>query len=853
MSIEVPTLLLPKVTEIQVTTQAKPPIFPAAEPHSVSDPPKTTADASQPLSILIPKRDKGKQRATSPSADHIASNTRVGKRRARSPSGPGPSRKIRVVSGPHNTIIKSEEPQVTFMNVDTHISGVDKRTQRRIRYQDIENDETDEEEAGKEDEVDEVGDDDSSSKVKYTRPPITHKGVIPAAGTKLRADLLTCDRCWSKNVLCVRQQGGQACKACRTVRMKCSRVIPSCPRRRNLTEEDELLWRVQGIEPPSASAARARSRSHIQRKAASSEHSTRTPKRNIAVRHHVKAKEEDDEDEESEQDVDQQRSNRVDDRRPPPKREVSWTRSGRVVGFGKNPPSRSGSSWQSDQQDNTRATRLEGRMSRIEIAMKESATTQKQLAQSMKSMSSALLKMSSEIVRSSSIRSSSDPEMARQLRQLSARSHAITQAIDNQGLALLRDEKDDDPSGPSLRGKQIVTEEIPAIHTYRNIRLQATPLTFEKAVQAGGDKEEPTITSKIPDTSFAYESIAFRSPVRPSLYRHSSVPLPATSSSGDHASYSVFSPDLFQGAQGTLIKDHIMANPWLEDEVPGLTEQKESLSKPKEGSPDDIMVLDEQLERETLSKHSACIMGQDIHMVDVNEEQETPAASSRVNEENENNEEVEEFHAVRGHVPGSQDMVGSMENAGHSDDAGSRDVACSGNNAESGDIVRRAEIAGNGNMAESGEIAGSRDPVRSGDIARIVHIARSGDIGGSCNLTKIGNIGESDDLEGNNHRPATGASWEDNTGRRDVAGSRNTAGCWDVPIGSNTSKDVNTSNELAGSEHFPIARDIAGSEDINALGQESQPDNKPEGAERENNEGKLTSGKADGGQFYVIG
>ena len=156
-----------------------------------------------------------------------------------------------------------EEPQVTFMDIDTTTGGVDDRTWRQIRYQQIKNDETDKEDTSKEDDMDKLRDDDLSRKVKYSWPPIIHNGVIPVAGTKLCTDLLTCDRCWSKDLLCIWQQPGQACKACKTLRSKCSRVLPSCPRRRNLTEEDELRWRVLGIEPARASVVCARSQSQI--------------------------------------------------------------------------------------------------------------------------------------------------------------------------------------------------------------------------------------------------------------------------------------------------------------------------------------------------------------------------------------------------------------------------------------------------------------------------------------------------------------------------------------------------------------------------------------------------------------
>ena len=50
-------------------------------------------------------------------------------------------------------------------------------------------------------EVDELGGKDSSRKQGHDRPLIDHKGIIPRAGTMLHTKLLTCDRCWSKDLL----------------------------------------------------------------------------------------------------------------------------------------------------------------------------------------------------------------------------------------------------------------------------------------------------------------------------------------------------------------------------------------------------------------------------------------------------------------------------------------------------------------------------------------------------------------------------------------------------------------------------------------------------------------------------
>ena len=765
MSHEVPALLLPEVNEKELKTPPERLVSAEAEPRSGSDHPQTTASDSRPLSIRIPKHDKGKQRAISPPASRIAGDTKDGKRRATSPSGHGPSRKIRAVSGPRNAIIKMEEPQVTFMDIDTTTSGVDARTRRQIRYQEIENDETDEEDTSKEDDMDELGDDDSSRKVKYSRPPIIHNGVIPAAGTKLRTDLLTCDRCWSKDLLCVRQQPGQACKACRTLRSKCSRVLPSCPRRRNLTEEDELRWRVLGIEPARASAVRARSRSQIRRKRASSEYSTRNVKRNVGARRHVKAEEEDDEDEESERGGHQQQRNRVSNR------PVSWTRRGRVVGFGRNPPSRSSSSGPSDGEDNKRAALLEGRMSQIEIAMKDSAKTQKQLAKSMKEMSTALLKMSSEMVHSSSRRSSSDPEMVRQLRQLTARSHAITEALDNQGLPLPKDEDDNNDRGPSLQGITLVADEVTANRKYKNIRLQATPLMFEKAVQAGGDNNPLAIHAKIPEIPYAYEASVFKSPIRRTMsHRHCSVPLPSTSvavSTPNQASYALFTGDIFPVRRQTPIKDAIMSNPWLEDEV--LTTPTKN-AHPTAQKEDGVFT------------QSNSMLEQELQVMDVDEE-ETSAATPALIGENPGKQGNEEFKTGKANVA----HVGSLAETRVRTKTGE-----SAETSESAETGVRTEMRESPETKVGTETRESPETLESPEAKESMETTtRDAEAGHE----DIGVLGSSD------QRPEV-----DDAGSGDLASceneteSRNMVECLDRPISAcnERSSDVSTDRAMAG-------------------------------------------------------
>ena len=76
---------------------------------------------------------------------------------------------------------------------------------KHIRYQEIDDNVTDDEEMPQEAEVDKLGGKDSSRKQEHDCPLIDHKGITPRAGMKLRTVLLTCDQCWSKDLLCIRQ------------------------------------------------------------------------------------------------------------------------------------------------------------------------------------------------------------------------------------------------------------------------------------------------------------------------------------------------------------------------------------------------------------------------------------------------------------------------------------------------------------------------------------------------------------------------------------------------------------------------------------------------------------------------
>ena len=179
--------------------------------------------------IQIPEQDKGKKRAMSLSSPHDSSEPLASKQHTRAPSIASPSNKMLVISRPAITSIKSEGHQVAFMEVDPQDSIPEKRSQckrhvesslRRavtledsmlntwqwkcIRYQETDDNVTDNE-TRQEAEVDELGGKDSSRKQGHNHPLINHKGIIPRAGMKLCTELLTCDRCWSKDLLCVWQ------------------------------------------------------------------------------------------------------------------------------------------------------------------------------------------------------------------------------------------------------------------------------------------------------------------------------------------------------------------------------------------------------------------------------------------------------------------------------------------------------------------------------------------------------------------------------------------------------------------------------------------------------------------------
>jgi hypothetical protein len=79
-------------------------------------------------------------------------------------------------------------------------------------------DKSDDEDTWKEKWVDEVEDQENLRKSVYNHPPIAHNSIIPSVGSKLCKDLLTCNRCWARDLVCIRPPVGQACNACRIMR-----------------------------------------------------------------------------------------------------------------------------------------------------------------------------------------------------------------------------------------------------------------------------------------------------------------------------------------------------------------------------------------------------------------------------------------------------------------------------------------------------------------------------------------------------------------------------------------------------------------------------------------------------------
>ena len=229
----------------------------------------------------------------------------------------------------------------------------------------------------------------------YDCPPIPHNGIIPGVGSKLRKDLLTCDRCWARDLVWIWPPVCQACKACRITRGKCSRVFPSCPRHWNLTEEDQLRWRVHGINPGTSSSIRRHSNSQGQWKHKSSQSSRQHGKHNSSRKWNLKIKEDDKDNEDSKEDNNTEDGYRGGNKRGRSRRQVSWTRSGQVVRYGYKPLSPSSSLSSADQRVDDLSALLEGKMLQMENAMKETA-------KSMKDMSSVSLNMSHQMVCSSS-------------------------------------------------------------------------------------------------------------------------------------------------------------------------------------------------------------------------------------------------------------------------------------------------------------------------------------------------------------------------------------------------------------------------------------------------------------------
>ena len=107
-------------------------------------------------------------------------------------------------------------------------------------------------------------------KKKVNAPPINHEGVIPPVGSTRWTNLLICDRCRAKgqsSEVCIVEAPGYSCVPCKRWKENCSRVPPQWNklRRRRLTEREEVMWKVCGIEP-SASVPAQKASGHAARK-----------------------------------------------------------------------------------------------------------------------------------------------------------------------------------------------------------------------------------------------------------------------------------------------------------------------------------------------------------------------------------------------------------------------------------------------------------------------------------------------------------------------------------------------------------------------------------------------------------
>jgi hypothetical protein len=97
-------------------------------------------------------------------------------------------------------------------------------------------------------------DEEQPRKKKKVNTPSIDDGDLPPVGSKMWNNLLICDRCRAKGSTrkeCIVLAPGYSCQPCRKWKENCSQVPPGFNklRRRRLTEREEMMWKVCGIEP----------------------------------------------------------------------------------------------------------------------------------------------------------------------------------------------------------------------------------------------------------------------------------------------------------------------------------------------------------------------------------------------------------------------------------------------------------------------------------------------------------------------------------------------------------------------------------------------------------------------------
>ena len=255
------------------------------------------------------------------------------------------------------------------------------------------------------------------------RPPFPHNGEIPPPGSDLRKDMLTCDSCWWKrhtnpSLECILVNGRRACLACGQSKVKCSRCPEGKRGPRNLTEEEELTWRIFGrlnthsrdgkrsrsatskrsnggaktgrpgtTGPPSTS--RGRSKSVGDRKSKASRSKATKERLGQTTRRKSKKVEESEEEEEDEHmddpdDVDSRPAKRPRQDAGPSRPPTIWITGGHKIHDGPNPPDPAIQKLQSQQQS------METRLDRLDSHFTASTLVQQQMLEALQKMSLSL-------------------------------------------------------------------------------------------------------------------------------------------------------------------------------------------------------------------------------------------------------------------------------------------------------------------------------------------------------------------------------------------------------------------------------------------------------------------------------